>query len=106
MSVFAAFRYEVKPGRFADFMAKLGEAASPKFDSPVMPKSVKLLRSAVPGPDTGGITLLIEYEDMAAYGARTALENANAEWRALFEAQPDSPERLISVELFTEVIPG
>ena len=103
MSVFAAFRYEVKPGRFADFMAKLGEAASPKFDSPFMPKSVKLLRSAV--PDTDGITLLIEYDDMAAYGARTAFENANAEWRALFEAQPDSPEQLISVELFTEVTP-
>lgn len=103
MSAFAVFRYAVKPGRMPDFMAKLGEAASPKFDSPVMPKSVKLLRSAVPGPDTGGITLVIEYDDMAAYGARTAYENANAEWRALFEAQPDSPEELLSVELFTEI---
>lgn len=69
-----------------------------------MPKSVKLLRSAVPGPDTGGLTLVIEYEDMAAYGARTAYENANAQWRALFEAQPDSPEILLSVELFTEIM--
>lgn len=102
MSVFALFRYEVKPGRMGDFMAKLGEAALPKFESPVMPKSVKLLRSAVPGPDTAGISLLIEYEDMAAYGARTAFENANADWRTLFEAQPDSPERLVSVEIFTE----
>lgn len=102
MSVFALFRYDVKPGRMADFLAKLGDAASPRFDSPIMPKSVKLLRSAVPGPDTGGINLLIEYEDMAAYGSRTAFENANAEWRKLFEAQPDSPETLVSVELFTE----
>ena len=69
-----------------------------------MPKSVKLLRSAVPGPDTGGLTLVIEYEDMAAYGARTAYENANAQWRALFESQPDSPEILLSVELFTEIM--
>jgi hypothetical protein len=104
MSVYAVFRYEVLPGRFGDFMAKLGEAAGPKFYSPVMPRSVKLLRSAV--PDTGGVTLMIEYDDMAAYGARTAFENANAEWRALFEAQPDSPERLVSVELFTEIVPG
>ncbi len=103
MSAFAVFRYRVKPGRMDDFMAKLGQAASPKFDSKVMPKSVKLLRSAVPGPDTGGITLLIEYDDMAAYGARTAFENSNAEWRALFDAQPDSPEELLSVEIFTEV---
>lgn len=102
MSVFAAFRYEVQAGRFADFMAKLGEAGGAKFDSPVMPKSVRLLRSAVPGPDTGGVTLLIEYEDMAAYGARTAFENADPEWRELFAAKPDSPERLISVELFIE----
>ena len=103
MSAYAVFRYAVKPGRMNDFMAKLGEAASPKFDSPVMPNSVKLLRSAVPGPDTGGITLVIEYDDMAAYGARTAYENNNAAWRALFEAQPDSPEELLSVELFTEM---
>ena len=104
MSAFAVFRYGVKPGRMDDFMAKLAEAASPKFDSDIMPKSVKLLRSAVPGPDTGGLTLVIEYEDMAAYGARTAYENANAQWRALFEAQPDSPEILLSVELFTEIM--
>jgi hypothetical protein len=64
---------------------------------------VKLLRSAVPGPDTGGVTLVIEYDDMAAYGARTAFENTNADWHRLFEAQPDSPERLVSVEVFTEV---
>lgn len=102
MSVFALFRYEVKPGRMDDFMVKLGEAAGAKFDSPVMPKSVKLLRSLVPGPDTGGISLLIEYDDMAAYGARTTFEQANKDWRELFEARPDSPERLISVELFAE----
>ncbi len=102
MSVFALFRYEVRPGRHDDFMAKLGEAAGTKFDSAVMPRSVRLLRSAVPGPDTGGITLMIEYADMAAYGARTAFENGNAEWRALFAAQPDSPERLVSVELLVE----
>ncbi len=45
---------------------------------------------------------MIGYGDMAAYGARTAFENGSAEWRALFAAQPDSPERLISVELLVE----
>jgi hypothetical protein len=102
MSVFALFRYEVGPGRHDDFMAKLGQAAGARFDSAVMPKSVRLLRSAVPGPDTGGVTLMIEYQDMAAYGARTAFENGNAEWGELFAAQPDSPERLISVELLVQ----
>jgi len=47
--------------------------------------------------------MMIEYEDMAAYGARTAFENANAEWRKLFEATPESPETLLSVELLTEL---
>ncbi len=89
-----------------DFMAKLAVAGSAKFISPVMPKSFKLFRSTVPGPDTDKVILHIEYEDMAAYGARTAYENANAEWRALFEARPDSPERLVSVELLTEFAPG
>jgi hypothetical protein len=35
-------------------MKKLAEAADPKFASPTMPKSVRLFRSTVPGPDTQG----------------------------------------------------
>lgn len=105
MSVLAIFRYEVKPGRSGDFLAKLDEAAAPKFTSPVMPRSARLFRNSVPGPDTAGVTLILEYEDMAAYGARTAYENSNPAWRRLFEAMPDSPERLVSVELLTAVGP-
>jgi hypothetical protein len=105
MTVLAIFKYDVKPGRMGDFMAKLEAAAAPRFNSPVMPKSIRLFRSTVPGPDTGPLILMIEYPDMAAYGARTAFENANAEWKALFAAQPDSPETLISVELLTSVDP-
>jgi hypothetical protein len=104
MAVIAIFKYEVKPGRLADFLAKLAKAADAKFNSPVMPKSVRIFRSTVPGPDSG-VILMIEYEDMAAYGARTAFENANAEWRRLFEPTRDSPETLVSVELLTELPP-
>jgi hypothetical protein len=104
MTVIAIFKYQVKPGRMPDFIAKLQEAGPPpRFNSPVMPKSFRLFRSTVPGPDTGPVIMMIEYEDMAAYGARTAFENANAEWRKLFEATPESPETLLSVELLTEL---
>ena len=47
---------------------------------------------------------MIEYEDMAAYGLRTAYEHANANWRQLFDPTPDSPETLLSVELLTEML--
>jgi NIPSNAP len=104
MSVIAVFKYDVKPERLPDFLKKLAQAAEPKFDSPAMPKSVRMFRSTVPGPGHGAI-LMIEYEDMAAYGARTAFENANPEWRKLFEPTRDSPETLISVELLTELPP-
>lgn len=104
MSVIAIFKYDIKPGRLPDFLKKLAQAAEPTFDSPVMPKSVRLFRSTVPGPGHG-VILMIEYEDMAAYGARTAFENANAEWRKLFEPTRDSPEALIAVELLTELQP-
>src|SRR5580704_16432463 len=104
MAVIAIFKYEVKPGRLPDFLAKLAKAADAKFNSPVMPKSVRIFRSTVPGPDSG-VILMIEYEDMAAYGARTAFENGNAEWRRLFEPGRDSPETLVSVELLTELPP-
>ena len=87
MAVFAIFTYDVKPGRMNDFLAKLGEAASPKFNSPVTPKSVRLFRNTVPGLDTGPVMLIIECEDMAAYGARTT---DNREWKALFASKPDS----------------
>ena len=103
MAVFAIFTYDVKPGRMNDFLAKLGEAASLKFNSSVMPKSVRLFRNTVPGPDTGPV--IIEYEDMAAYGARTTFENNNREWKALFASKPDSPETLVSVQLLTEFAP-
>jgi hypothetical protein len=105
MVVLAKFVYEVKPGRMADFLAKLREAADSKFASEVMPKSFRLFRSTVPGPDTGHVILFIEYEDMAAYGARTAFENSNHQWRQLFAPRADSPERLVSVELLTEFEP-
>lgn len=104
MAVFAIFTYSVKPGRLPDFMAKLGEAASPKFNSPIMPKSARLFRNSVPGPDTDSLILILEYEDMAAYGARSAYETGNPEWRALFGSQPDSPEILRSVQLLTELV--
>jgi hypothetical protein len=104
MSVIAIFKYEVKPGRLPDFLKKLAQAAEPNFNSPVMPKSVRMFRSTVPGPDHG-LILMIEYPDMAAYGARTAFENANPEWRRLFEPTRDSPETLVSVELLTEIAP-
>ena len=101
--VLAIFKYDVKPGRLADFMAKLQAAADPKFNSPAMPRSVRLFRSTVPGPDTGPVFLHLEYSDMAAYGARTEFENSNSEWKKLFAAQADSPEILVSVELLTEL---
>jgi NIPSNAP len=106
LTVLAIFKYAVKPGRFDDFMAKLQAAADPRFNSAVMPQSVRLFRSTVPGPDTGAVILMIEYPDMAAYGARTAFENANPEWKELFAAQADSPEMLLSVELLTSFGPS
>ncbi|MCC7347598.1 MAG: hypothetical protein IT538_09400 [Variibacter sp.] len=102
MAVLAVYRYAVKPGRMADFVAKLGEAASPKFQSRIMPNAVRLLRSTVPGPDSG-LVVMIEYNDMAAYGMRMAYEHSNTFWRALWEPTPDSPETLLSVELLTEL---
>ena len=104
MPVIAIFKYDIKPGRLPDFMKKLAQAVEPKFASDVMPTSVRMFRSTVPGPDHG-VTLMIEYPDMTAYGARTAFENGNAAWRRLFEPTRDSPEALVSVELLTELPP-
>jgi hypothetical protein len=94
MAVIAIFTYDVKPGRMGDFMAKLQAAAHSKFNSKVMPKIIRLFRRTVPGPDTGPVVLMNDYE------------NSNAEWRELFAAKQDSPETLVSVELLTEIVPG
>ena len=105
MSVIAKFVYEIKPGRWNDFMLKLGQAADPKFNSPVMPQGVRLFKSSVAGSDTGLIQLFVEYQDMAAYGARAAFEADNAEWQKLFTETIDSPQKLISVGLLSEIFP-
>ena len=102
MAVIAKFTYEIRPGRMRDFISKLVTASSPEFVSPVMPKSARLFRRTVPGPETRQVVLLIEYDDMIAYGARTEFENNNEQWRELFSGGPDSPEHLVSVELLTE----
>jgi hypothetical protein len=90
VAVIAKFIYEVKPGRMGDFMAKLRAAADPKFNSPVMPKSFRLFRSTVPGPDTGHVVMLIEYEDMAgtvrAQPMRTPTRSGN-------NSSPPAPTR-------------
>ena len=106
MAVLAIFTYEIQPGRLGDFLAKLGLAASPRFASPVMPRSVRLYRSPVLGPDTGPMLLFLEYDDMASYEARTAWEQSNREWCSLFAASVNSPERLVSVQLLTEYTPA
>lgn len=105
MTVLAKFLYEIKPGQFDDFMSILGQAAGPEFNGPVLPSSVRLFRSTVPGPNTNFIQLLIEYPDMATYGQRTDFESSNPKWRSLFAEQPDSPHRLVSVELLSEIVP-
>jgi|SRR5215467_12473924 len=105
MAVIAKFTYEVKPGRMQDFVSKLATAGSAEFTSPVMPKSVRMFRTTVPGPETRYLILLIEYDDMASYGARTAFEQTNPKWRELFAATPNSPEQLVKVELLTEIVP-
>lgn len=84
-------------------MAKLQQAAGQEFERPVMPKAVRLLRNAVPGPDTTSLILHIEYDDMAAYGARTAYENQDPAWQELFAAKPESPEEMESVSWFVEL---
>lgn len=103
MGVVAKYIYEVQPGRAPEFFARLRAAAGPQFASPVMPQSGRLLRSTVPGPDQNRYVLLLEYADMAAFGARNAWESANAEWRKLFDETPAAPQRLVSVELLSDV---
>ena len=78
---------------------------SPEFTSRVMPSGFRLFRRTAPAPDTSPVLLVIEYPDMAAYGARTAWEQDNPAWRELFAARPDSPERLVSVVLLSEFVP-
>lgn len=85
--------------------AEQGQAAGPEFNGPVLPSSVRLLQSTVSEPNTNFIQLLIEYPDMTTYDQRTDLESNNPKWRSLFAEQPDSPHRLVSAELLSEIVP-
>lgn len=69
-----------------------------------MPSSVRLFRPTAPGPDISFIQLLIEYPNMATYGHRTDFENNNPTWRELLTERPASPQKLVSVELLSEIV--
>ena len=57
MTVTAIFTDELRPCRFEEFMANLQQSAAPEFESPVMPRAVRLLRHTVPGPDRTSLIL-------------------------------------------------
>lgn len=98
MTFTATFRYAVKPDRMNDFMAILSRAASPEFDSTVMPSAVRLMKRT--DTDDNELLLMIDYADEASYLARTSYERSNAAWQELFFSADDPPHELLSVELY------
>jgi hypothetical protein len=54
-------------------------------------QGIRLFRDTVPGPDTDFAVLIIEYENLAAYGAPTDYENANTRLAGAVGAKSDSP---------------
>ena len=86
-------------------MAELKAAADPRFNSPVMPQSVRLFRSTVPGPDTGPVILV---------SSILIWPRTEREWRSKMPIRSGRhysrrnrglPETLLSVELLTSFGP-
>jgi hypothetical protein len=88
-----------------DFRAKLKAAAEPRFNSAEMPEAIRFWRSVVPGSGNDTLVMDIQYPNLAAYGARTDFEHADAAWAALWSPQANAPEQLLGVELLEQVDP-
>ncbi|MEO5812167.1 MAG: hypothetical protein ABIU96_15610 [Rhodanobacter sp.] len=105
MTVIARFSYSIQSGRMDEFRAKLKAAADPRFNSAQMPQAIRFYRSIVPGAALDTLVMDIEYPSVEAWGARTDFEHSHAAWAKIWGAQPDAPERLLSVELLRQVDP-
>lgn len=105
MSVTARFTYRIQPGGMEAFVAKLKAAGDAKFNSAVMPVAIRFYRSALPGPDADIVILDIDYDSLAAFGARTDFEQSHPDWASIWGPQADAPEELLDLQVIKSFHP-
>lgn len=101
MAVATVTRFQINPGKGPDFMALVVEA---KRIHERLGGKVRVWNATIAGPDSGTVSYVIEYTDMAAYASFTEKLTADAEWQKFvpkaFSANPAG--RALSAALITE----
>ena len=101
MAVATVTRFQVNPGRNADFMALVAEA---KKIHARLGATVRVWNATLAGADSGTVSYVIEHKDIAAYASFSDKLAADAEWQKFlpkaFSANPTS--RAVSAALITE----
>jgi len=92
MSVIALFEFKALPGRLKEFESKPMQAKSPRNGSEKS-NSIRVFRRAIPGPNTRGVIVAVEYDNLAKYGERTPLQDLLL----------GSQDNLLSVDLFMQI---
>jgi hypothetical protein len=105
MAVFELLTFEVKPGRFEDFVADVRELRTILERVDVGLIGMRAARYMVAGPASGRVALVFENTDLTAWGqsldneiADPADQALSARWQG-----PDAPAILVDRKLLTEI---
>lgn len=101
MTVATVTGFQINPGRNQDFMSLVAEA---KKIHERLGGKVRVWTATAAGPNTGNVTYVIEYANLAGYAAFSEKLQADKEWQAFaakaFSANPTS--RVLGMSLVTE----
>ena len=103
MAVVAVSQWQANPGRLADLIAaaRLAPPVHLRYGG-----RSRLLTATVAGPNTGILTFITEFDDMAAYAKWSDGIGADPEWQALAAKHitaADAPGKLISASLLRDL---
>ena len=103
----AGLVYQLRPvpGKMAEFFADIakGSAVGEKYGG-----KVRWFQSQVAGPNTGTVTVITEFADLAALGAAMDKANADPDWQAVLAKgqSADASSVILSVSILNEIPRG
>ncbi|MFW6074795.1 MAG: NIPSNAP family protein [Chloroflexota bacterium] len=108
MTVLSTVTYEVKPGKFDQWLEMYCEAKQIIEGLAVNLTSIRAFRWAIAGPMTGRVGVVFEYGDVTDWGETIIREENDEAFNKMVERGmgADSPAKIVARGLHTEIVPG
>lgn len=105
MAVREVIMYEVKPGRFEEFVALAREAKSMIERIDVGLTSVRLSQATIAGANSGRVSFAFEYDSLSSWATSVERENNDEALQALVReaSGPDASFTVVNRVLLTDI---